>query len=25
MSVYAARDSAIVSEHVYYHTPPHAP
>ena len=25
MSVYAVRDSAIVSEDVYYHTPPHAP
>jgi uncharacterized protein YbjT (DUF2867 family)/ketosteroid isomerase-like protein len=25
MSVYAVRDSAIVSENVYYHTPPHAP
>jgi ketosteroid isomerase-like protein len=24
MSVYAVRDSAIVSEDVYYHTPPHA-
>ncbi len=25
MSVYAVRDSAIVSEDVYYHTPPHKP
>jgi uncharacterized protein YbjT (DUF2867 family) len=25
MSVYAVRDSAIVTEDVYYHTPPHAP
>lgn len=25
LSVYAVRDGAIVSEDVYYHTPPHAP